>query len=121
MTSERPGESSAQIRQRVIAGLLTKGIDPIHRISDHLRPMELDALGLLPAIRSLCVECQKRNNFALTLNFGSWPQRLPEMVELTVYRIIQEAFTNIEKHSSASQVMLQLDLDGRFLNLTISR
>ena len=61
----------------------------------------------------------KENNFALTLNFGSWPQRLPEMVELTVYRIIQEAFTNIEKHSGASQVMLQLDLDGSFLNLTI--
>jgi signal transduction histidine kinase len=99
--------------------LLNKGIDEIRRISDHLRPGELDALGLLPAIRSLCDEYQKKSNFALTLNFGSWPNRLPEKVELGLYRIIQEAFTNIEKHSGASQVSVQLDWDGAFLKLRI--
>ena len=99
--------------------LLTKGIDEVHRISDDLRPSELDSLGLLPALRSLCAEFQKKTNLSLKLKLAPTPQRLPDAVELTVYRIIQEAFNNIEKHSRASQIVLKLEQNSSFLNLTV--
>jgi len=99
--------------------LLTKGIDEVHRISDDLRPSELDSLGLLPALRSLCAEFQKKTSLSLKLKLAPSPQRLPDAVELTVYRIIQEALNNIEKHAGASQIVLRLEQDGSLLSLTV--
>lgn len=99
--------------------LLTKGIDEIQRISDDLRPSELDALGLLPALRSLCRDFQKKTNLALRLDCDPFAKRLSDTAELTLYRIIQEALNNIEKHSEASEATLRLNWGGTCINLAI--
>jgi signal transduction histidine kinase len=99
--------------------LLTKGIDEIHRISDDLRPSELDAFGLVPAVRSLCREFQRKTNLGLKFECESSSKRLSDAVELTLYRIIQEALNNIEKHSGASQASLRLQWDGASIKLAV--
>ncbi len=99
--------------------LLTKGIDEIHRISEGLRPSELDALGLAAALRSLCREFQQKTKLKLRFDLDLSSKRLSDGVELTLYRIIQEALNNIEKHSGASEASLRLAESGPNLNLTI--
>ena len=99
--------------------LLTRGLEEIHRISDALRPSELDALGLVPSVRSLCEEFQSKTKLDLKFEGKLGLKRLDDGLELTVYRIIQEALTNIEKHAGATRVAVQLNSDGKEIHLTI--
>jgi len=99
--------------------LLSKGIEEIHRISEGLRPSELDALGLVPAVRSLCREFQEKTKLSLAFDLDLSSKRLSDVVELTLYRIIQEALNNIEKHSEASHATLRLKENSSCLKLTI--
>jgi signal transduction histidine kinase len=99
--------------------LLTRGLEEIHRISDALRPSELDALGLVPSIRSLCEEFETKAKLELKFEGKLGLKRLDDNLELTVYRIIQEALTNIEKHAGATRATVYLGSDGKDLQLTI--
>lgn len=73
-----------------------------------LRPVILDNHGLGPAIRSLLHSYEEEHNLQFELVLEGADQRLPATFEITVYRILQEALTNIVKHSRAtrSQVIL---------------
>ncbi len=84
---------------------LDRAMQEVRRISQNLRPSELDDLGLVPALRTLCSEFRERTGIRLDVSCERLPPRLklPGEVELNLYRIIQEALTNIEKHSGASQ------------------
>ena len=103
-----------------IKQLLSKGIEEIHRISEGLRPSELDALGLVPAVRSLCREFQDKAKLPIKFELEVSSKRLSDAVELTLYRIIQEALNNIQKHSGASQATLRLKQNGASLKLNIA-
>jgi signal transduction histidine kinase/ligand-binding sensor domain-containing protein len=86
--------------------LLKKVMTEIRRISRNLRPAELDDLGLGSAVRSLADEFSERTKIATIVKDG-WPTRvLSSEVTLTLYRIIQEALTNIEKHAKAKRVRI---------------
>ncbi len=87
---------------------LEKAIQEVRRISRNLRPSELDDLGLAPAVRSLCSEFSERTGMAVNLSIQKMPGTLPNDIELNLYRIIQEALGNIEKHSRATKVSLRL-------------
>lgn len=102
-----------------VRSLLSRGIEEIHRISEDLRPSELDALGLVPAIRSLCREFQRKTRLSLRFQCEPSARRLSDAIELTVYRIIQEALTNIERHAGATRADVSLTWDGHELRLLI--
>ncbi|MBK7999533.1 MAG: sensor histidine kinase [Verrucomicrobia bacterium] len=87
---------------------LEKAIGEVRRISRNLRPSELDDLGLAPALRSLCAEFGERTGMAVNLSLNRLPKAIPDDIELNLYRIIQEALGNIEKHSRATKVSLRL-------------
>ncbi|HXJ59164.1 MAG TPA: PAS domain S-box protein [Verrucomicrobiae bacterium] len=87
---------------------LEKAIQEVRRISRNLRPSELDDLGLAPALRSLCSEFSERTGISVDLGLNNLPQGLAAELELHLYRIIQEALGNIEKHSRASHVTIEL-------------
>jgi len=99
--------------------LLEKAIREVRRISRNLRPSELDDLGLLPAVRSLCEEFSERKGLAVDLSFSRWPENLPGEIELNVYRIIQEALNNIEKHARAKRVALSITRRRSLLTVTV--
>jgi len=87
---------------------LEKAIGEVRRISRNLRPSELDDLGLAAALRSLCSEFGERTGMTVSLSINRLPQAIPDDIELNLYRIIQEALGNIEKHSRATKVSLHL-------------
>lgn len=86
-------------------GLLDKAMHEVWRISRNLRPSELDDLGLIPAVRSLCSEFMHRTGVNVELHLPRTVHLSPN-IELTLYRIIQEALNNVEKHSEATDVTL---------------
>ena len=87
--------------------LLNKVMSEVRRISRNLRPSELDDLGLASAVRTLAEEFTERTKIVVTIK-GMGPERnLPPEIAETLYRIIQEALTNVEKHSRATRVTIR--------------
>jgi signal transduction histidine kinase len=99
--------------------ILAHAITEVRRISRNLRPSELDDLGLLAAIRSLAGEFSERSGIKLQLELPSAPCALPVEVELNIYRIIQEALANVERHAHARRVDLALQTADRRLRITL--
>ena len=77
----------------------------LRRYSHELRPTVLDDLGWIPAIRFLAEGISKRANLNIQIK-TTVAGRLPGPMEIALYRIVQEALTNVAKHSKASQVSI---------------
>src|SRR5262249_29779571 len=99
--------------------LLEKAIQEVRRISRNLRPSELDDLGLAAALRRLCDEFVERTGIVVTLFASTIPRNLPGEMELSLYRIVQEALTNVERHARASEVDVSLSRHRALLTATI--
>lgn len=82
--------------------------DELRRFSRDLRPLILDDLGLLPAIKRLVAEVSERTSIRGRLLVMGSSRRLPSNIELLLFRIAQEALRNAEKHSEASRVTVRL-------------
>ncbi|MFM1768000.1 MAG: hypothetical protein RJA22_529 [Verrucomicrobiota bacterium] len=87
---------------------LEKAIAEVRCISRNLRPSELDDLGLAAAVRSLGREFADRTGLELELVLEPLPGRLDPGAELNLYRILQEALGNIERHAAARRVEVRL-------------
>ncbi len=85
---------------------LNSGIALKRRIIEDLRPSTLDSLGLVPALEILCNEFADRSGLAIHADVK--PVKLVASAELTVFRLVQEALTNIAKYAQASEVTLQM-------------
>ena len=92
--------------------MLTRTIDGLRRLSRDLRPPILDDLGLLHAIESLVAEFTERTGVSVTVTTEGEQRRLDPKAELVFYRIAQEALRNVEKHSGAGHVSVNLRLAG---------
>ena len=82
----------------------------LHRLAVNLRPASLDHRGLVAATRQLVEEFARQNEVVAEFgSVGSPPARLSPEVEAALYRIIQEALTNVMLHAHASRVDVMLD------------
>lgn len=102
------------------ASMLDKTLSDVRRISKDLHPSVLDDLGLIVAVESLSDEFSLRTGIETKLNTAQVRNLLPQDAKTTLYRIVQEAFNNIEKHSNASQVTVDIIFEGEWLKLKIT-
>ncbi len=95
-------ELGAEIRSRI-----SELIEDIHRLVQGMRAPVLDDYGLDVALRSLVAETS-HSDITIDYHYGGSEesQRLPGPVEVTLYRIAQEALTNVLRHSGASRASL---------------
>ena len=94
--------------------LLGQTADEVERISRNLRPGVLEQLGLGMVLRETSTEFARRTGVSLKLSCVSLTMRLPGDIELTLYRILQEALQNVALHARARHVKVSLTkLDGR--------
>lgn len=90
-------------RLRYVEKLLDGVEVDLRRFARELRPTILDDLGLLPALRALASSVSERTGLIVSVR-GSPIERLPPKVEVVLYRIVQEALTNVHRHARATLV-----------------
>lgn len=100
----------------IVAGLLDlvqESIDTVRSISEDLRPGVLDHLGLQAALETALRQFSERSEISCQLIDDTHVLQLPQAKATAIYRICQEALTNIARHANASQVVIHLqEVDG---------
>jgi len=99
--------------------LLGQTADEVERISRNLWPGVLEQLGLIAVLRDAGTKFAKRTGVAVKLACVSLPARLPGDIELTLYRILQEALENVALHASARRVNVKLTMQDHLVQLVI--
>lgn len=107
--------SQLEEAQRIV-GELT---DKVRQLSMDLRPAALDAYGLLPAIRSHLERYETRTGIMIELRAEGLARRFPAPVEITAYRVVQEALTNLARYARISSGVVQLIADTETLFVSI--
>ena len=97
-----------------VRGLLDKIEEQLRHLSHELRPTILDDLGLGPALEFLADGVSKRTGLSIAVE-GSPGKRLPAPTETALYRIVQEALTNVTKHAQATRVYIKFMRNRRLL------
>jgi len=100
--------ASEPLRNR-ITRTLNETVTSVQRISSELRPSVLDDLGLLPAIEAEASRFEQRTGIECELSLADETQLHLDAAAVTaIYRIVQEALTNVSRHANASRVELRL-------------
>lgn len=105
---------SPRMRERLVeASTLTdQTLEQVRELSLNLRPPMLDDLGLAPTLRWYIKQYAKRLNIETKFEVHGLAERLPPELETALYRVAQEALTNVARHAQASRVQLRLERKG---------
>lgn len=113
---ERDDPSAVEPLGKGIASL-GDAISEVRRISRDLRPGVLDDLGLGPAIKTLAEEFATRTGITCAFDTVVFRNRLDDEAKIALYRIAQEALTNVERHAKATHT--EIDLRGHRTGATL--
>lgn len=102
------GEQPALERLAHVTRTIELALESARRISSDLRPPLLDALGLTAAIEMEVSRFQERTGIECNLSVPTEPLQVNEDVATVVYRVVQEALTNVARHAEASHVDVRL-------------
>ena len=103
LEGSEPSEDVQSLRELVVATL-----QDVRRLAVELRPKVLDDFGLVPALERLTGGFCEQTGIAVDLEASTIGERLPVEVETAIYRIVQEALTNVVKHAHAQRVSVLL-------------
>ncbi|MEK8131727.1 sensor histidine kinase [Paenibacillus filicis] len=96
------------------------GIEEVRKIIFNLRPMALDDLGLVPTLRKFVQDFEEKAKISTRFEMIGKEIRLPSGMEVAVYRLVQETFSNVLKHAQATHVTLELTFQQQMIKLTVS-
>jgi two-component system NarL family sensor kinase len=99
--------------------LLEDAVSSTRSMSHLLYPPLVDELGFISAARSYLEGFSKRTGIEFSFDLPDSPQRLPRDLELALFRILQEALTNIQRHSKSTKAGVQFNADSRQANIKI--
>jgi two-component system sensor histidine kinase UhpB len=113
---DQAGEQSLQ----ELEALAEQTVQNLRRLTRALRPIYLEDLGLVTALDMLARETSQNNDFVVNFAKSGQERRLPREVELSLYRIAQEALTNVVKHANATQADLRINFEEQEITLQIT-
>jgi signal transduction histidine kinase len=115
------GGDPEDLRDRVhdVHMQVTELIQEVRRMSQLLRPSMLDDLGLVPSLRTLVESVCARAGIAVELRTPLVERRLPSGIEVLLFRVTQEALTNMVKHARARHAWVELELHDDRATLAI--
>ncbi|WP_321527596.1 PAS domain S-box protein [Sedimenticola selenatireducens] len=112
------GTTTEKLRDLLVK--VQMGIDEVRRISMNLRPATLDQLGIVATISWFCRECAAElPHMEIQKEVDVIEEHIGEEIKATIFRILQEAFNNIAKHSQAKSATVRLYLKNKLLRLSI--
>jgi signal transduction histidine kinase len=114
----KEGDESIPKKIHSMSSLIDDTIQSVKKISTYLRPAMLDDLGLPAAIEWYTDDFKERTGILCTITIVPENISIDSEVAITLYRIIQEALTNVARHSGASKVHINMsEEDGHLLLL----
>jgi len=121
MRRELSADSLKKVSSRLedAESLVVETIGHTRDVMTDLRPLDLDQFGLIPALKSYGERLSKRTGIKLVFE-GEEHERLDPFVEISLFRIVQEALTNVVKHAQAQQVLLRLETNNGSTCLSIT-
>ncbi len=108
------GAAIAELRELVVSTL-----QDVRRLAVELRPAALDDFGLVPALERLRDTVSEQSDLSVDVHSDLADQRLPTETETALYRIVQEALTNVLKHAEATRVTVRLSQRDRSVGLIV--
>lgn len=103
-----------------LKGQVRGGIEEVRKIIFNLRPMALDDLGLVPTLRKFVQDYEEKSKIRTRFELIGKDMRLPSGMEVAVYRLVQEAFSNVLKHAQASHVTLELTIQQQMVKIMVA-
>jgi signal transduction histidine kinase len=91
----------------------------LRQLAQDLRPPILDALGLRISMQTYCAEFTRRTHLPINFDMDESSPLLPDIYNITMYRLLQEALNNITKHAKASHIWVELSVEEGIITLTI--
>jgi two-component system, NarL family, sensor histidine kinase UhpB len=116
--SRIPGDLKPEVIE--VQEAVRSSLESLHEIAIELRPEALDDLGLDSALAVLCERFAERTGLQITEHIDPELPAVSPEIELVVYRVAQEALTNVARHSGADKAQLDLKHAGGLLTLTVS-
>jgi|GEM_PF-2102549 len=116
---DQPGESGGPTLRQAATALVDDVVESARRLSQMLRPVILDDLGLDAGLRWLCESFSQRTGIAIHYH-SNFEGRLEEQEETHLFRIAQEALTNVARHSGATAAWVTLRVRAGDLMLEIT-
>jgi len=99
----------------------TRALAEVRRLASGLRPSALDDLGLPAAVARYAADFGQMRGLAIDVEAGGLgTDRMPRAVETALYRIMQEALSNVARHAGAGHVRVQLDRFGAMVSMLVS-
>ncbi|MDI3508021.1 MAG: two-component system, NarL family, sensor histidine kinase DegS [Clostridiales bacterium] len=104
-----------------LKNMIRNSLSEIRKVIFDLRPMSLDDLGLIPTLVQYVEDFEKESGMTVDLKIkGNHTVALKSIVEVAVFRVIQEALNNVRKHSHAKNVLIYLEFLDKVLNIRIN-
>jgi signal transduction histidine kinase len=119
---QSPEEGALEHRLTEISGATSQAIDEVRQITHGLRPYQLDRLGLTQAIRASIIrasEASESNSILFASRVDDIDGSFDKDAEIHIYRIVQEAVTNVVKHSAATEAAVVIKKRDGVVSLSI--
>ena len=114
-----PGSVRRELHE--LKEMVKESLQEVRKIIFDLRPMILDDLGIIPTLKRFITELQKRTEMSIELIvLGGENQRFPSVLEVAIFRIVQEALNNIYKHAQARRCVIKLGVMLGRVNISIT-
>jgi PAS domain S-box-containing protein len=114
-----PDTGSLLEKARAMARLVDLTVEQVRRIASELRPGVLDDLGLSAALEWQASEFEARTGIHCSLQAHEQIEAIPAEYATTMFRIFQEALTNVARHAQAQSVVVNLTLQGDALRMRV--
>ena len=99
--------------------LVGRALAQVRDLSNLLRPSVLDDLGLAAALRALADDFSARAGIRVALDVEGATHRLPPDTEVVIYRVVQEALTNVVRHAHATVARVRVTSDGQLVQVVV--
>ena len=114
------GSPAQRDQMATLAAQLHATLDEIRRISRDLRPEALDDLGLVNALIALTARADRQSGVRIERRLSGQLPPLPNELDLVIYRVAQEALTNVLRHAQASRCLIMLESNDGEMELRVS-
>jgi signal transduction histidine kinase len=112
--------AASRARARELREIAALAHEEIRSLARRLRPAVLEELGLVSALERLCADFERIHDVKVSLRcHGPAIQRIDAAAEEALYRIAQEALSNVARHAAASEVEVELRQDARSTTLSV--